>query len=349
MVGNHLIGKNSVLVKQRIQKSVGLAMIVAFAFATLNGSQSFAQQATTNNSTNVLKVSPVRSDVQIPAGSSKTVQITVSNVTSSPITVTGIENDFISGDENGTPSLILDANTYAPTHSLKRFMTPIKDVTIPGNQAKTIDVLITVPANTQAGGYFGAVRFAPASNGTGGQVNLSGSVASLILLTIPGPTTEKLNLTDFTVQQGTKAGNFFNTTDDLSVLVRFENKGNIQEGPFGKISVQNGKKVVYQTDFNVTDPRDQVLPDGARKWTVPLKDLGTFGHYTVTATLTYGQSNQSIEAVKTFWVIPQSYIIGAAVALVVLIGLIILAIFLIRGRQRRRQRNRLHGNSRYRR
>jgi hypothetical protein len=347
MESNHVIGKHSVLTKKRIRQSIGMAMVAAFAFAALLSSQSFAQAAST--STNVIKVSPVRSDVQIEPGATKTVQMTVSNLTNAPITVSPIENDFISADEKGAPALILDANTYAPTHSLKRFLVKINDVTIPANKAVTISVVISVPKGTQAGGYFGAIRFAPTSPSDGGQVNLSPNVASLVLLTVPGPTTEKLNLSNFDIQQNGHTGTTFQNADNLTAFIRFENKGNIQEGPFGKISVKNGKSVVYETDFNVTEPRDQILPDGARRWEIPLKDVGTFGYYTVTGTLTYGQKNETIEISKSFWVIPQSYIIGAIIALVLLIALIIFTIFFIRHRIRRRLRNRMHGNSRYRR
>jgi len=334
-----------VLTKERIRKSIGIAMVTAFTFAALISSPTSAQSA----STNVIKASPVRTDIEIAPGTSKSVDITVSNLTSSPITVSPVENDFISAGEDGTPALILDANTYAPTHSLKRFLTKLPNTTIPANKAVTIKVVITVPAGTQAGGYFGAIRFAPVTPADGGQVNLSPSVASLILLTVPGPTTEKLDLTNFDIQQKNHTGTTFQNPNDLSVLVRFENKGNIQEGPFGKISVKNGKKVVYETDFNVETPRDQILPDSARRWDVPLKNVGNFGYYTVTGTLTYGQANTTIEISKSFWVIPQSYIIGAIIALALLIGLIIFAIFFIRSRIRRRLRNKVHGNSRYRR
>lgn len=324
-----------------------MAVMTAFVFAGLVSTQTFAQSTKVNQSTNVMKVTPVRSDVQINAGESKTVQVTVSNITSSAITVSAIENDFVSGDESGSPALILDEGTYAPTHSLKRFMTPIKDVTIPAGKSVTVKVLITVPKTAQAGGYFGAVRFAPVSSADGGQVNLSPNAASLILLTVPGPVTEKLDLTDFTVQQNAKAGNFFNSPKDISTLIRFENKGNIQEGPFGNISVKNGKKVVYSTDFNTTEPRDQILPDGARRWTVPLKDLGDFGHYTVTATLTYGQKNQTVEVVKTFWIIPQYFIYIAIGAVLLVVALIVfLVLFVLK---RRRHHTRRPNVSRYRR
>ena len=324
------------LVKERIRKSIGLAVVAAFAFAVLLSSQSSAQSV--NNSTNVIKISPVRSDIQIAPGETKTVQVTVSNLTSAPITVEPVQNDFVSGDESGTPALILDANEFAPTHSLKRFMQPIKNVTIPAQKSVTIEVVIKVPAGTQAGGYFGAIRFAPTIPGSGGQVNLSPNAASLILLTVPGPVTEKLDLTDFKIQQSGKDGNFFNTSDAISALIRFENKGNIQEGPFGKITVKNFGKVVHSTDFNAASPRDQILPDAARRWDVPFNDLGSFGHYTVSATLTYGQKNQTIDVTTSFWIIPQIAIIIAIAALLLIIGLIIFLIFFIRNRRRRNRR-----------
>ena len=345
MEGNHVKG-NSVLVK-RIRNSIGMAMVAAMVLAVLFSAQSFAQSS--NDSTNVIKVSPVRSDIQVKPGESKTVQINVTNVTNAPVTVSPIQNDFISADESGSPSLILDADTFAPTHSLKRFLAPIANVTIPANQAATIDVVITVPEGTQAGGYFGAIRFTPASPADGGQVSLSPNVASLILLTVPGPVTEKLSLTHFDIQQKGKTGTSFQTPDAISAFIRFENKGNIQEGPFGKISVKNGSKVVYEADFNITEPRDQILPDGARRWTVPLNNIGDFGYFTVNATLAYGQNNETIEVSKSFWVIPQWLIITAIALAVLLFAGIIGLIFLIRHRIRARKQRRMHGSSRYRR
>ena len=324
------------LVKERIRKSIGLAVVAALAFAVLLSPQTSAQSV--NNSTNVIKISPVRTDIQIAPGESKTVQMTVTNLTNDPILVAPVQNDFISGDESGTPALILDADEYAPTHSLKRFMQPIANVTIPAQKSVTIDVVIKVPAGTQAGGYFGAIRFAPTVPGSGGQVNLSPNAASLILLSVPGPVTEKLDLTDFRIQQSGKNGNFFGNSEGISAFIRFENKGNIQEGPFGKIIVKNFGKVVSDIDFNTVSPRDQILPDAARRWDVLLKDLGSFGYYTVSGTLTYGQKNQTIDVTTSFWIIPQIVIIIAIAALLLIIGLIVFLIFFIRNRRRRNRR-----------
>lgn len=309
-------------------------MVMAVVVAQFAGTHSYAAQNT--NPADTLKITPVRSDIEIQPGQSKVVQMTVTNLTGAAITVHPAENDFIAGDEKGTPALILDETQYAPTHSLKRFMTPLSDVTVPAKQSATINVKISVPASAQAGGYFGAVRFAPATPSTGGQVNLNASVASLILLTVPGNTVEKLDLTDFAVQQKGQNGTLFNTNDNIQVTMRFNNTGNVQAGPFGKIAVTEGKKVVYDTDFNNGDPRDVVLPDSSRRWDVPLNKLGSFGHYTVTATLTYGKNNQTIQVSKSFWIIPQWMIIAAIIGGIVLLGLIVWFIFSLRKKMSRR-------------
>ncbi len=329
------------LVNSRIVKSaqvvigfIGAVLVISLLFFI----HSASAQSSTANSANTLKITPVRTDLQVKAGETGKVEVIVSNLTDKSILIKPIQNDFIQGDERGTPSIILDENEYAPTHSLKRFMVPLSNVTVPAKDSKVITVVINVPKDAQAGGYFGALRLAPTTPDSGGQVNLSASVASIILLTVPGPTVESLKLTDFSLQQGGKAGTDFRTPNDLQLTFRFENAGNIQQGPFGKISVKQGDKVVYDYSFNEKNPRDVVLPDGARRWDVPLENIGEFGHYTVSATFTYGSKNQSIEVEKSFWVIPTTYIIGAIAAVVLLIGLIIFLIFFLRGRKRRRAR-----------
>jgi hypothetical protein len=336
-----------VLVNKRIQKSIGMALVAAVAVTAIFSHQTFAQAAT-NNSTNVIKISPVRTDIQIAAGHSGTVPITVTNLTNSAININPVENDFTGSDENGTPALILDSTKYAPTHSLKRFLVPIGSTTIPAGQSVTINVNITVPVEQQAGGYFGAIRFAPTSPDDSSQLNLSPNVASLILLTVPGDVAELLNLTDFDIQQnGTNVNSPLITSNkNLDTYIRFENKGNLQESPFGQITVKNGSKVVSTTDFNVNEPRDEVLPDGARRWTEPVKGVGTFGHYTVTATITYGKNNITVTAVKTFWVIPTWMIYLVIGAAVLIIAIIIFLVLFIRARRRRATRNQLTGRYR---
>ena len=347
MEGNYINGKQIMVLNWRLNRNVQLAIAAVFAVSiSLVMLLAANAEAVENKSTNTLKVSPVRSDVTIEAGTSKKVQTTVTNLTKSDISVRPVQNDFVSGDENGTPSLILDENDFAPTHSLKRFMAPFAEtVTIPAGKSKLVEVTINVPKDAQAGGYFGAIRFAPTDPNGGGQVNLNASVASLILLTVPGDVVEKINLTNFDVQQGGKSGNNFSSSNDLQTSIRFENKGGVQIGPIGKISVKQGDKVVYETDFNNKDQRDMILPDGARRWNIPLKNIGSFGDYTVMATFTYGTKNQTLEVERSFWIIPQVAIIATIVGVVVLIALIVGIWLFLRGYKKRVLRNHGHKSS----
>jgi hypothetical protein len=108
------------------------------------------------------------------------------------------------------------------------------------------------------------------------------------------------------------------------VLLRTENKGNVQVAPFGQINVKKGDKVVYKIDFNNDSPKDNVLPDSARRWTIPIKNIGKFGKYTVVGTFTYGTSSKSVELQKTVWIVPTLYIVLVVGAILVLVIIILL-------------------------
>lgn len=328
---------------KHILRSVNASTIRTFAFGAVLSATvavglvsgiSLAQANNSNNTAaaNTLKISPVRSDIRADPGETKIVKVTVTNPANSKVGVRVIQNDFIAGDEDGTPAIYLGETDYAPSHSLKRFMTPVGNLTLEPNEARAVDVELKIPADAEPGGYFGVVRFAPTDPDGGGQVNVSASIGSLVLLTVNGDAPEKVDVTDFAVQQDNRRKTFFINGDGIELLTRFKNEGNIQAGPFGKVSVLNGDKVVYEKDFNNKDPRDVVLPASARVWRVPFENTSSFGHYTVKATFTYGTKNQSIEMSQSFWVIPRNVIIAAAVGLIVLIGAIAGGIFYFRRR-----------------
>jgi hypothetical protein len=296
-----------------------LSVLVAGAGFILATEKSAMAQA----SASPMKISPVRTEATAKPGESIKVPVYITNISKVPVALKAIENDFVAGDEKGTPSIILNENSYAPSHSLKRFMQPISNVTVEPGATKQVDVTINVPKNAQAGGYFGALRFAPVDANGNASVSLTGSISSLILLTVPGDLVERLVLTNFDIQQKGAIGTNFRTSDNLEVALRFQNDGNVHLAPHGKINVIKGKKTIYSADFNDSDSKGNVLPDSARKWTVPLKGMGKFGKYKVVGTFTYGADNKSIEVEKSIWIVPTVYVIAAVSGLIGLAALVV--------------------------
>lgn len=283
----------------------------------------FAAGASPGNVGNGMRISPIRSDLTINKGESKSVTISVTDVSPAPLTLQVVINDFLpSTNESGTPELLLN-NQPAPSHSLKKIAQPVPNFTLQPNQQKDVTINLNVPSGLAAGGYYGAVRFLPASANASKNLSLSASVASLVLVTVPGNYKEQMSIASMEIQQSGHTHSIFSTSKNLQVLVRFQNTGDVQEQPFGKVQVKKGSKVVSTAEINNTDPRDNVLPNSIRRFSAPLSGVGSFGKYTVQGAFGYG-SGQLLTATTTFYVIPTPLILAVIAIIVVLI---LLAIF----------------------
>lgn len=277
---------------------------------------------------NGLRVSPVRNDLVINPGENKTVTLTVTNITAAPTSLQAVVNDFTAAsDESGNPAIILDPRASNVNHGLKRFVQPINNFTLNPGQQKAVTVTIAVPKNTVGGGYYGAIRFAPANNGKeqGKNVSLASSVGSLIIVKVPGNVTEQLGVASFDVRHKDSASSFFTTNRDLTAVIRFRNSGNIQVAPFGKVLLKNRSgKVLQQYEINNVSPPGNVLPDSVRKFVVPLnKDkLSKFGQYKVEGNFGYGSNGQLLSASTTFYVIPRA-------AIIIFVAIVLLLVFVV--------------------
>ncbi len=301
------------------------ATIGVTLLTVLGGLQPLATAAGGNG----LRVSPVRTDLTINPGKSQVVNINVTNVTAAPATFQAVVNDFVANpDESGNPAIILDPTKYAPSHSLKRYISPIPNFSLAAGQVKSVPVTVTIPANAPGGGYYGAVRFAPASAASGPNqtVSLAGSVGSLILVKVPGNITEKLSLASFDVRNNKgDASSFFTSNKNITATVRLQNEGNVQEEPFGKILLRNHSgKILAQYELNNSDPPSNVLPDSIRRFGVSLNKVGSFGQYKLEGNFGYGSGGQLLSASTTFYVVPYSVII-------IFILVVLLLLFLVFG------------------
>ncbi len=288
-----------------------------------------AASTTSNVGGNALQVSPVRTSVTIQPGTSQTVDVYIQNLTAAPATLSAVIDDFTAGNnENGEPNILLDGQE-APTHSLKQFVAPVGDLTLAAHAQKDVKVTITIPKATAGGGYYGVVRFEPAANSSDKNVNLSASVGSLVLVKVPGAVTEKMSLASLDVrkfdthnQTDGSPSTLFTSNKNLDAVVRFQNQGNVQLAPFGKLVLKRGGKQIALYEVNNASEPGNVLPGSIRRFAIRLNGIGSIGKYTLEGNFGYGTKGQLLTASKTFYIIPVAAIVVAVVAVIALIALV---------------------------
>lgn len=324
------------LISSDVTASV-VAVAVSLAIALFASASSNAAPAPTVTG-NGLRVSPVSMSITVKPGTSQTIQVDVENVTKTATTLETIVNDFSAANESGQPDIILNKNAEAPEHSLKQFAEPAPNFTLAAGEDKTINVTFNVPAGTAGGGYYGVVRFLPVSIGDSSKnVSVAASVGTLVLMKVPGNLNENLSITSFAVSSNpnnASGGTLFTSGHNLNAVVRFENNGNIQEAPFGKVLLKQGSKILESKEINNTNPPGNVLPGQIRLFSLPLDKVGSWGKYTVEGNFGYGTSGQLLSAQKTIYVVPLAVII----AVIVIIILIIIGIILGRREMKRHDR-----------
>jgi hypothetical protein len=302
----------------------GLTAVAAVLLVALPSVQNVGAQSNSSSGVaNGFRVSPVRSEVSVNKGKSTTVTITVENPTNAATTAQPVVNDFVaSEDESGTPRLILDSNVSAPKNSFKKLVGDLPKIPLNSKEKKDINVRIAIPADANAGGYYGAIRFVPSGTEQNGNVGLTASVGTIVLVTVPGDLKEKLDLVQLSASQNGKAKSFL-TSGDVNVLVRLNNAGDIHVRPFGRVNVKNMfGKTVATYEFNNSEPRANILPGSNRKFENSLpKDTRWFGRYTVQTNLGYSQGGgELIIAKATFWYMPTWTIYAILVLMLAIAG-----------------------------
>jgi hypothetical protein len=319
----------------------GLLFSLSLAFGIIGPAQAAASTTLTSGANGFL-VSPVISELTINKGQSQTVAVAVQNPTNLPTTAQAIVNDFVaSADESGTPRLILNNNSPLPPNNFKALVSPIPTISLSPQEKQYINVTITVPSTAHAGGYYGAVRFAPITSSNQSNVGLTASVGTLFLVTVPGNLIEKLDLVQLSAAHGSTPTSLF-TSGAVSVLTRLDNVGDIHVQPFGNVIVKNMfGHVVANYQFNNTTPRTNILPDSIRRYVDKLSTKNHWlGHYTIDENLAYSQgSGNLIVASASFWYLPWWFI-----GLFILFVIIIVAIvwWLIRRHHRRHPQHAPH-------
>lgn len=301
-----------------MKKLIRFTQIILSAFVvTLIITMPAQGQATNANAADGLQISPALIEVNGEAGKSYTIEIRVTNVTSSELIFDSAINDFAAKDESGTPSVNLDESLPSAA-SIRSWVSVIDSFTLKARESKTISASLSIPVNAEPGGHYGVIRFsgrAPAIEGSG--VGLAASAGSLVLVRVDGTVDEKLNLLSFKTAQNNTWSGFFKY-GPVDFEMRFENKGNVHVKPIGQIEIRDifGNKV---ETLAVNPDKGNVLPLSIRKFQSTLDRQWMFGRYTADLSIAYGTTGQAIVESVSFWVIPYRLIVGSLIVLATLI------------------------------
>lgn len=299
-----------------------LAVIVA-ALLLLLSSVPFAhaQQAPSGSG---LSISPTEFEYTIKPGGSQSLTITLKNITVDAVVAKGEVDDFKSDNLTGNPQIITNSTAVSP-NSIKPFVQNLDNVTLAKGQQKQVIIGLDIPKSTPPGAYYGVIRYraipqSAAAPGPG-QVALTASVGTIVLITVPGNIRQQVHVDGLEVYRGASSGSFF-VKPPNKVGIRISNYGNGFIQPFGNIEIQDMfNKNVANFPFNNPKQLGNILPNSSRTFTHNFSGVNKIGRYTVLASVSYGNNGQVLTLKQTFWYIPIWLIIIIVLVLAALLYL----------------------------
>jgi hypothetical protein len=255
-----------------------------------------------------LSISPTISQYTIAPGGSAAVKITLKNITVDNVTAQGFVNDFTADGTTGNPKILTNNTTPTP-NSIRNFVFGLDNLTLQRGEQKNLTIGLQVPKDATPGAYYGIIRFKAVPVGQNapapGQVALTASVGTIVLITVPGNIREQVQVKGLHVYRGGQDGSVF-FGSPTSIGVEVANFGNGFIAPFGNVEVRNMfKKTVVSYQLNNPKQPGNILPASSRVFTQNIKGINQIGRYTVIASVSYGKGSQVLSVQKTIWLIPK--------------------------------------------
>jgi hypothetical protein len=274
-----------------------------------------------------VSISPTLFQLDMGENASQTIQITLKDTSNGSIVAEPTVNDFVSDGSTGNPKILISGTS---PNSIKSFVYQLNNVPLNPSQQENVSVGIHIPPGTPPGAYYGLIRYKAVPTAAGSssptQVDLTASVGTIVLITVPGNLHEQIKVLGLHVYYNSEDRSFFLNKPN-KIGIEIENLGNGFIAPFGSIEIQNmfGKQAGPAYQFNNTAQLGNILPNSTRIFdtTTKVTGINQIGRYTVVASVAFG-SGGNVEIIKkTFWYIPLWLAIVIAVVLIVLILLTI--------------------------
>ncbi|MBI3577185.1 hypothetical protein HY086_04065 [Candidatus Gottesmanbacteria bacterium] len=275
----------------------GALLVAAFLLGSVLFQFSFAQTTVSSQS---LEVSPPSQEFKADPGQTFVAKAKVRNKGSLTIPVAVRVQDFTATGQEGQVALT-EESKYSVTSWVD--VSP-KTFTLSPGASQEVVATVQVPSGA-AGGRYGSFVFSVGGGKAGpGEASVAQEVASLFLIRISGPVTEKLTITAFTAPGFTEFG-------PVSLSITFQNNGNVHLKPTGLINIRN---IFGKTSADIIFPGENVFPGVLRIEKAQWDKKFLLGPYTAQAVLTFGSKNEPITSTVTFFAFPVR--LAAAVLLV---------------------------------
>jgi hypothetical protein len=240
----------------------------------------------------------------------KSIKIT-NNTNSDAVFYANIQN-FVVTDKNGTPELLPHDAIVDNKYAASSWAAVLPDaISVPAGTTTTTTLYLQIPSNASPGGKYISVAFMPKAagleEGTGASVNAV--AATLVYLTINGPTEESGRITSF-------AAPGFSEYGPVDFKAEVKNTGDIHINPKLSLKIKNifGREVYS----SALPSHLNVFPGTIRTYETAWSRKWLLGRYKADLSGFFGKDNNlPLSAVVTFWVIPYKIIL-AVVAVAVL-------------------------------
>lgn len=269
-----------------------------------------------------LTISPPIKELSLKTGESSEQKIRITNPTDKIVEVYPKVMNFKAKGEGGEPDFYESTDETAKFSLAKWISFNQSKLALTPEQVIEFKYTISVPEDAEPGGHYGVVFFAtepPKKEGETSQVALGSMIGSLVLVKVPGQIVEKAFVEEFDTNKNLYLKN------NVDIKTRISNLGNVHFKPKGEIKINGWFGSEEKIAFN--EQNGNVLPDSTRKFENKWEPKSLkVGRYRADLSLTYGESEKSLTAFVTFWIIPWWVFVILAIVLIVIIVIIIVII-----------------------
>lgn len=261
-----------------------IAVILAIAFLVLAGQSVLAKP----EKPVAIKISPLFLKYSLKRGEQAIGRVSVTNPNRFKINVQSEVEDFIQGDEIGTPQFLPQGAGITSLASGIKFS--LDQFILAPLETKDISFTINIPKDAEPGGHYAALFFKMLPQKRNGRTQLSvgGRAGTLVLVSVPGKVSQAGAIVEFSGPKLVNKG-------PVKFLVRFKNTGTVHYQPKGLIKISstfNRKPASIKLDEHF------VLPKSIRRYEPKWNTGYGFGIYRATLEIKDGRGRKLTKSLR---------------------------------------------------